>query len=146
MMSMTRSFGMMLGPLMNLLVSKVDTSLVLYKDITITVNQNNSVGLIIASGEIFLCTIMFLFLKDPQQLKTQEKKEVIVTTTKRRSSLISSSSMSKNNEQQKQQQQDQDQKKPAEAGFRDILELSVKCFDLFLPLVTMFVFMFNFSL
>ncbi|OEU23465.1 MFS general substrate transporter, partial [Fragilariopsis cylindrus CCMP1102] len=110
MMSMTRSFGMMLGPLMNLLVSKVDTSLVLYKDITITVNQNNSVGLIIASGEIFLCTIMFLFLKDPQQLKTQEKEEVIGTTTKRRSLLISS------------------------------------CFDLFLPLVTMFVFMFNFSL
>ena len=149
MMSMTRSFGMMLGPLMNLLVSKVDTSLVLYKDITITVNQNNSVGLIIASGEIFLCTIMFLFLKDPQQLKTQEKEEVIGTTTKRRSLLISSSSMSKDNEQQKQQQQqdqNQNQEKPAEAGFRDILELSVRCFDLFLPLVTMFVFMFNFSL
>mmetsp|Transcript_39941 Transcript_39941/g.71986 ORF Transcript_39941/g.71986 Transcript_39941/m.71986 type:complete len:537 (-) Transcript_39941:90-1700(-) len=66
-MSLTKCFGMILGPLVNLLVLKVDTALVISSkfDIVIPINQNNSVGLIVALGEGIIFIATFLFLKDP---------------------------------------------------------------------------------
>mmetsp|Transcript_28217 Transcript_28217/g.48704 ORF Transcript_28217/g.48704 Transcript_28217/m.48704 type:complete len:381 (+) Transcript_28217:54-1196(+) len=66
-MSLTKCFGMILGPLLNILVLKVNTELVISSkfDIVIPINQNNSVGLIIALGEGILFIATFLFLGDP---------------------------------------------------------------------------------
>lgn len=105
----------MMGPLLNLFVSKVDTSVRIKDGLVLVVNQNNSVGLIVGAGEILLLIAMMLFLKDPPpQHKTVPR--------------LSSG----------------EEPQVKKASFQEIWE-AVSCFDLFLPMCTMFVFMFNFS-
>ena len=64
---MTRSFGMILGPLLCRLVAEIDTELKVFNSwIVIPVNPNNSPGMILVLGESILFIATFLFLKDPQ--------------------------------------------------------------------------------
>ena len=56
---------MILGPLLNTLVAKVDTELVISSNWSIPVNPYNSCGLIVVIGEGILFVATFLFLKDP---------------------------------------------------------------------------------
>ena len=66
-MSMTRSFGMILGPLLCRLVAEIDTELKVFNSwIVIPVNPNNSPGMILVLGESILFIATFLFLKDPE--------------------------------------------------------------------------------
>ena len=66
-MSMTRSFGMILGPLLCRLVAEIDTEWKVFSNwIVIPVNPNNSPGMIVVLGESILFMATFLFLKDPQ--------------------------------------------------------------------------------
>ena len=66
-MSMTRSFVMILGPLLCRLVAEIDTELKVFNGwIVIPVNPNNSPGMILVLGESILFIATFLFLKDPR--------------------------------------------------------------------------------
>lgn len=67
-LSMTRSFGMLLGPLLNLFVVKIDSSISIF-NYTIPLNSRNSVGLILAVGELFLFIVTQLFLQEPPPKK-----------------------------------------------------------------------------
>lgn len=59
-MSMTRTLGMTLGPLLNSLVAKINTSIW-----NIPITPYNSPGLILVVGEGILFAATFLFLTDP---------------------------------------------------------------------------------
>ena len=63
-MSMTRTFGMLLGPLLNLLVAEVDSELNLL-GWRVPVNPNNAPGLIVAASEVALLVATYFFLVDP---------------------------------------------------------------------------------
>ena len=63
-LSMSRSFGLLLGPLMNLLVVKIETSISIFNKI-VPINPRNSVGLVLAAGELFLSILTSLFLQEP---------------------------------------------------------------------------------
>ena len=67
-LSMTRSFGMLLGPLLNLFVVKIDSSISIF-NYTIPLNSRNSVGLILVAGELFLFMVTQLFLQEPPPKK-----------------------------------------------------------------------------
>mmetsp|Transcript_3626 Transcript_3626/g.6809 ORF Transcript_3626/g.6809 Transcript_3626/m.6809 type:complete len:393 (+) Transcript_3626:307-1485(+) len=63
-LSLTRTGGMVIGPFVNFMVAKVDTVWEIF-GFAIPVNENNSVGLVVALGEVILFTATFLFLKNP---------------------------------------------------------------------------------
>lgn len=64
-LSMTRSVGMLLGPLLNLFVVSIDTSISIF-NYTIPLNPRNSPGLVLAAGELFLLVMTTLFLQEPK--------------------------------------------------------------------------------
>ena len=73
-LSMSRSFGMLLGPLINLLVVQIDTSISIH-NYTIPLNPRNSAGLVLAAGELFLFTLTMLFLQEPPPKKEKPLSE-----------------------------------------------------------------------
>jgi MFS family permease len=64
MLSMTRTVGMIMGPLLNALIAKVDAKLVIASMI-IPITPNNFPGLILFVGEFLLLALMYKFLDDP---------------------------------------------------------------------------------
>jgi len=73
-MTMTKTGGMILGPLVNLLVSEIDTEITLFGGrLIIPLNPYNTVGLIIAGGEILLLIVMLFFLEEPIPVNNQKK-------------------------------------------------------------------------
>jgi MFS family permease len=67
-LSMTKSFGMLLGPLLNLLVVNIESSISIF-NYTVPLNPRNSVGLVLAAGELFLFILTSLFLQEPPPKK-----------------------------------------------------------------------------
>lgn len=67
-LSLSRSIGMLLGPLLNLLVVKIDTSVSIF-NYTIPLNPRNSVGLVLAAGELFLAIFTMTCLQEPPPKK-----------------------------------------------------------------------------
>ena len=67
-LSMSRSFGMLLGPLINLFVVQIDSSISIL-NYTIPLNPRNSAGLVLAAGELFLFILTSLFLQEPPPKK-----------------------------------------------------------------------------
>mmetsp|Transcript_18115 Transcript_18115/g.30727 ORF Transcript_18115/g.30727 Transcript_18115/m.30727 type:complete len:542 (+) Transcript_18115:58-1683(+) len=67
-LSLSRSIGMLLGPLMNLFVVKIDTSVSIF-NYTIPLNPRNSAGLVLAAGELFLFILTSLLLQEPPPKK-----------------------------------------------------------------------------
>ena len=112
-MSMTRTFGMLLGPLLNLLVARVDSELILSRRLgwRVPVNSNNAPGLIVAASEAALLVATYFFLVDPPPSSGK-------SGTRRGSGP------------------------PVRAGLKDIWE-AVTNFDLLLPISNMFVVMFK---
>jgi len=63
-LAMTRSCGYLMGPLVNLLVAKIDTSISIF-NCNVPLNPRNSVGLALAFTESCLMVLTLLFLQDP---------------------------------------------------------------------------------
>eukprot|EP00534_Pseudo-nitzschia_fraudulenta_P000844 CAMPEP_0201128538 /NCGR_PEP_ID=MMETSP0850-20130426/34016_1 /ASSEMBLY_ACC=CAM_ASM_000622 /TAXON_ID=183588 /ORGANISM="Pseudo-nitzschia fraudulenta, Strain WWA7" /LENGTH=520 /DNA_ID=CAMNT_0047397757 /DNA_START=116 /DNA_END=1678 /DNA_ORIENTATION=+ len=78
-LSIARTFGMVVGPLSNMLVSKIDTEFRVF-GLTIPVNPNNSIGLIIIAALLPLIPLFLIFFIEPP---TKEKE-----SNKRRESEI----------------------------------------------------------
>jgi len=114
-MSMTRTFGMLLGPLLNLLVARVDSELILSRHLgwRVPVNPNNAPGLIVAASEVALLVATYFFLVDPPSSSGK-------SGTRRGSGP------------------------PVRAGLGDIWNAATH-FDLALPMANMFVVMFSFT-
>ena len=84
-MSMTRSFGMFLGPIINAFVSNINTFFVIgtsATSITIPIDRYNVVGLVLALGQIFLLILTNLFLLDPQEHHKQQNHHGVTVKTK----------------------------------------------------------------
>eukprot|EP00584_Thalassiosira_punctigera_P005618 CAMPEP_0172530606 /NCGR_PEP_ID=MMETSP1067-20121228/4291_1 /TAXON_ID=265564 ORGANISM="Thalassiosira punctigera, Strain Tpunct2005C2" /NCGR_SAMPLE_ID=MMETSP1067 /ASSEMBLY_ACC=CAM_ASM_000444 /LENGTH=509 /DNA_ID=CAMNT_0013314849 /DNA_START=188 /DNA_END=1717 /DNA_ORIENTATION=- len=63
-LSMSRTFGMIAGPLTNYLVSEINTEWKVL-GFEIPLDPNNSIGLIMVGGELILALITFLFFNEP---------------------------------------------------------------------------------
>lgn len=77
-LSMSRTFGIIIGPVTNMLVAQINTSVTIFGGaVTIPLTPNNSIGLIMIGSEIFLAIVMMLFLQDPpeKETTTDDKKE-----------------------------------------------------------------------
>ncbi|KAL3787443.1 hypothetical protein ACHAW5_008981 [Stephanodiscus triporus] len=64
MLSMTRTLGLIMGPLLNALIAKVDAELVI-ASVIIPITPNNFPGLMLFVGECLLLASMYKFLDDP---------------------------------------------------------------------------------
>jgi MFS family permease len=71
MLSMTRTFGMILGPMLNALIARVDATLVVGSRIVLPITPNNSPGLILFVMEGLLFVSMYAFLEDPPPIATK---------------------------------------------------------------------------
>ena len=115
-MSMTRSFGMILGPLLCRLVAEINTELRVFNNwLVIPVSPNNSPGMIVVLGESILFIATYLVLKDPPK------------------KLGDGSASSEREEPSR------------KAGLKEIWE-ALTTFDLFLPMANLFTLMCCFTL
>lgn len=115
-LSMSRTFGMVAGPLTNYLVSEINTEWKIF-GLTIPLDPNNSIGLIMVGGELILALITFLFFNEPP---TKEDKLDKIAAKADASS---------------------DSKKESKGVL-----YALGHFDIFFPIFTMFVVMCNYSL
>lgn len=76
-LSMSRTIGLAVGPLVNMVVMKINTEFKIGNMITIPINPYNAAGLLIAVGEVFLLCVMLLFLQEPpeKENKNDNKKQ-----------------------------------------------------------------------
>jgi MFS family permease len=65
-LSTSRTLGMIVGPLANMLVSGIDTEITIFGS-KIPVDPNNSVGLFMLVGEVLLIVLTLLFLQEPPE-------------------------------------------------------------------------------
>lgn len=63
-LSMTRIMGMALGPAVNLFLSKIDTTITI-AGFSMAIDSLNSVGLLLAGGNLFVMICVILFLEEP---------------------------------------------------------------------------------
>ncbi|KAL7552906.1 hypothetical protein ACHAWF_016158 [Thalassiosira exigua] len=63
--SMTRFFGMFVGPFLNVLVAEIDFTVSLGSRFVLPINLLNAPGLLVMLGEGTLWVMMYLFLEDP---------------------------------------------------------------------------------
>jgi MFS family permease len=63
-LSMTRIMGMALGPAVNLFLSKIHTTVTMF-GFTMVIDSLNSVGLLLAGGNLFVMMCVILFLEEP---------------------------------------------------------------------------------
>jgi len=80
-LTLSRTFGMILGPLANIIVSEIDTEFQIF-GLKVTVDPNNSIGLLMVGGEIILAVIMLLFLQEPPDKKVNDKEKSAEPSTK----------------------------------------------------------------
>ena len=66
---MMRILGMATGPAVNLLLSKIDTTWTLWGVGSIQVDPLNSVGLLLATGNVLVLIIVYLGLEEPPPKK-----------------------------------------------------------------------------
>mmetsp|Transcript_4353 Transcript_4353/g.4898 ORF Transcript_4353/g.4898 Transcript_4353/m.4898 type:complete len:531 (-) Transcript_4353:117-1709(-) len=74
-LSMSRTVGMAVGPLVNMVVIKINTQINIGNMITIPVNPYNAAGLLIAAGEVFLLFVMLLLLQEPPKKENKKDNE-----------------------------------------------------------------------
>jgi len=86
-LSLCRTFGSIVGPLTNILVSDIDKEFQIF-GLTVPVDPNNSIGLLMVGGEIFLVVIMLLFLQEPPDKKVNKKGKSEESSTKTESKGI----------------------------------------------------------
>jgi len=79
-LSMSRMFGGIVGPLLNILVSGIDTEFTIFGK-TIPLNPYNSIGLLIFAGEVTLVSAMTLFLIEPPEPKENKRESVASIAT-----------------------------------------------------------------
>ena len=65
---MTRILGMAMGPLVNILLGRIDTELTVFGN-TIAVDSLNSVGLLLAFGNLLTVSVVWLLLDEPPEKK-----------------------------------------------------------------------------
>ena len=123
-MTMTKVGGMILGPIVNILISEVNTSITI-GSLVIPLNPYNTVGLVIAIGEVILLIVMLLYLKEPVPANNNEEN----TKNERTSICTSSKSTSRNSSKGP---------PPSVAGTMDILK-ALCSFDIFFPIFMQFV-------
>jgi MFS family permease len=70
-LSMSRTIGSIVGPITNLLVSEINTEWHIF-DVTIPVNPNNSIGLLMVGSEVVLLILTLIFLLEPPDKKDDE--------------------------------------------------------------------------
>lgn len=80
-LSMSRTLGMVLGPLANLLVSEIDTEFNIL-GLKIPVDPNNSVGLVMLGGEVLLVILTLLIFRDPPESETKSKRKSQISVSK----------------------------------------------------------------
>lgn len=80
-LSMARTAGMVLGPLANMLVDKIDTEFQIF-GLQVPVNPNNSVGLLVLSGEVVLVLLTLRFLHEPPENGNHTKRKSEISNTK----------------------------------------------------------------
>ena len=80
-LSMSRTLGMVLGPLANLMVSEMNTELEFF-GLRIPVDPNNSVGLVMLGGEVLLVVLTLLIFQDPPENETKNKRKSQISVTK----------------------------------------------------------------
>jgi MFS family permease len=73
-LSMSRTLGMVVGPFVNMLVSKIDTEFQIF-GLKIPVDPNNSIGLLMLGGEIVLVILTLLFLQEPPEKEFQKNRK-----------------------------------------------------------------------
>ena len=70
-LSMSRTIGTIVGPITNLLVTEINTEWHIF-DVTIPVNPNNSIGLLMVGSEFVLLILTLIFLLEPPDEKNDE--------------------------------------------------------------------------
>ena len=70
-LSMSRTIGTIVGPITNLLVTEINTEWHIF-DVTIPVNPNNSIGLLMVGSEFVLLILTLIFLLEPPDKKNDE--------------------------------------------------------------------------
>ena len=81
-LSMSRTLGTIVGPMTNLLVSKIDTEFYLF-GVTIPVNPYNSVGLLMVGSEIILLILTSIFLVEPPEKEKDDNDNDKLTIDKK---------------------------------------------------------------
>lgn len=76
-LSMSRTIGSIVGPITNLLVSGINTQFDI-GGVTIPVNPNNSIGLLMVGSEVFLLILTLIFLLEPPDKKDNEAVDVLI--------------------------------------------------------------------
>ena len=165
-MSMTRSFGMILGPIINAFVSNINNTFFVIgtsaTSITIPIDRYNVVGLVLALGQVFLFILTNLFLLDPQEHHQQQNHHGVTVKTKSTTTnedtpllLVVACERSSSNNSSDDDNDDKGKEimpppaAPAtnvrDAGFQEIIN-AILCFDICFPMVTMSVIFFSISL
>ena len=75
-LSTSRTLGMVLGPLANILVSEIDTEFHVF-GLRIPVDPNNSVGLVMFGGEVLLVILTLFVFQDPPKEENQNQNKRI---------------------------------------------------------------------
>jgi len=70
----SRTFGMVVGPLTNYLVSEVNTEFEIF-GVTIPVDSNNSIGLLMVGGMLILSIMTLVFLEEPPTKEEELEKK-----------------------------------------------------------------------
>jgi ceroid-lipofuscinosis MFS transporter 7 len=66
-LAIIRIFGMAMGPAVNLLLQKIDTTLTIGSYTVVTIDPLNSVGLLLAFGNALVLVIVLTFLEEPTE-------------------------------------------------------------------------------
>ena len=115
--------GRAIGPLVNILVADIGTTIRITSTFSIDLNPLNSVGLIVAGNELVLWMIVAIFVKDPPP------REKVLPSVNPNTSEASTTATAP----------------PPEAGLYDILK-ALTHFKIWFTLVQMFVICANYSL
>lgn len=78
-LSMSRTMGLVLGPIACILVSEVDTEFNIF-GLRIPVDPNNSVGLVMLAGEVILVILTLLVFQDPPEKENPKKRKSEVSS------------------------------------------------------------------
>lgn len=83
-LSMSRTLGMVLGPLANLMVSEMNTELKFF-GLQLPIDPNNSVGLVMLGGEVLLIVLTLLVFQDPpvKENENKSKRRSTISVTKK---------------------------------------------------------------